>query len=885
MESRLTDRNLIAGVMALQLNCITPTQLIAGMQAWVFEKELPLEDLLLRQQSISAETCDFIKSIVSKYIELYGGSAAQSLASLSSVDDMVESVKDLVDPDLQASISQLVKTRMATPGTPSREASSPVPSSDATAGMPWAKLPTILIESPLDNQQPDELPARELEAGESRSGVPQSGEAASKPVKSGKPRFRILKLHAKGGLGQVSLAEDCEFQREVALKELQPRFRGDPNSRARFLLEGKVTGCLEHPGIVPVYSLGATEAGSPFYVMRFIRGDSLKEAIDRLHNANSHALSLDERRLTLNKLLRRLIDVCNAIEYSHSRGVLHRDLKPGNIMLGKYGETLVVDWGIAKTIGKKGNQEQAEEPTVTPLSGEGSSATQDGSVIGTLAFMSPEQARGEIDALGPTSDVFCLGATLYSILTGQAPYERIARNELVEAVRKCRYAPPRDLAPQAPALEAICLKAMSPVQANRYQSALELAEDLELFLNDEPVAVYREPLRQRAFRWIRRHQTLATTTASVLAATLVAMLIIGVLVTRQNTILTTKNNEISKQRDRLDKNLSLLTELSVRLLLEAENGLANIPEADNFRTRLMEKSFAAHKTLAEDNPDDFRIAEMLPKSARYSANQLARVSQRPLADQRMQFSIDAQLKYIPLAPEPKKARMLLAETYRDHGTILTALGKLQAATTAFDKAIETLAPLREADPENSSYRKIAAHTDYGRISLENDRGDIAAAEAIARRCVEEYLSYCETPKGTFVDRAYAALAMSAQGLALDDLKRHEEARVVFTTGIAKTRQWVTLDQRDPNVMYAYARLLHWNADGAAKGGTVSEEESQQIDEAIALYEERCKNNPLSISFRVILAGAWRTRGKVHRVRSEFPPRLWPSKIPRRFSAP
>lgn len=877
MESRLTDRNLIAGVMALQLNCITPTQLIAGMQAWVFEKELPLEDLLLRQQSISAETCDFIKSIVSKYIELYGGSAAQSLASLSSVDDMVESVKDLVDPDLQASISQLVKTRMATPGTPWREASSPVPSSDATAGMPWAKLPTILIESPLDNQQPEELPARELEARESRSGVPQSGEAASKPAKSGKPRFRILKLHAKGGLGQVSLAEDCEFQREVALKELQPRFRGDPNSRARFLLEGKVTGCLEHPGIVPVYSLNATEAGSPFYVMRFIRGDSLKEAIDRLHNANSHALSPDERRLILNKLLRRLIDVCNAIEYSHSRGVLHRDLKPGNIMLGKYGETLVVDWGIAKTIGKKGNHEQAEEPTVTPLSGEGSSATQDGSVIGTLAFMSPEQARGEIDVLGPTSDVFCLGATLYSILTGQAPYERIPRNELVEAVRQCRYAPPRELAPQAPpALEAICLKAMSPAQANRYQSALELAEDLELFLNDEPVAVYREPLRQRAFRWIRRHQTLATTTAGVLTATLVAMLVIGVLITRQNTILTAKNNEIlqknqqiSAQRDRAEKDRIMLTDLSVGLLNEAEVTLAKVPDTDAYRAKLMTQSFEALALLEDAHPNDQRIAELYAKSARYSANQFMRINQREAAIKRMQQSLDLQLRNFPRATDPSMARMLVCETYRDLGNFKRAVGQLRAAALDYDEADQWISTLILANPTDLSPRKCAANVQFGRIGLWIELDDNVRAEDFARRSVAEFLTFCQPPAGVYTDRSVAALAMAWHGWLLDELGRPAEAREVYAKSITSVKAWMKLDKSHAAIAYPYARLLHWNADGSAQSGTVTDEQLQQLAEALEHYEQLSNDSPSSVGFKGNLASAWKTRGKIHRLKSEF----------------
>ena len=138
----------------------------------------------------------------------------------------------------------------------------------------------------------------------------------------------------------------------MALKQILDRHADDPTSRARFLLEAEITGGLEHPGIVPVYGLGTYGDGRPYYAMRFIRGDSLKEAIERFHADAAPRRDPGRRSLELRKLLRRFIDVCNAIDYAHSRGVLHRDIKPGNIMLGQYGETLVVDWGLAKADGR-----------------------------------------------------------------------------------------------------------------------------------------------------------------------------------------------------------------------------------------------------------------------------------------------------------------------------------------------------------------------------------------------------------------------------------------------------------------------------------------------------------------------------------------------------
>ena len=186
--------------------------------------------------------------------------------------------------------------------------------------------------------------------------------AARSKTAAGPSRFVILRRHASGGLGEVFVAYDKELHREVALKEIRPDRAGDGVSQARFVFEAEITGSLEHPGIVPVYGMGEFGDGRPFYAMRFIQGDSLKAAIARFHADDGPDRDPGERALACRGLLRRFVDVCNAIAYAHSRGVLHRDLKPANIMLGKYGETLVVDWGLAKAIGRpeRGEGEAAE---------------------------------------------------------------------------------------------------------------------------------------------------------------------------------------------------------------------------------------------------------------------------------------------------------------------------------------------------------------------------------------------------------------------------------------------------------------------------------------------------------------------------------------------
>lgn len=360
-------------------------------------------------------------------------------------------------------------------------------------------------------------------------------------------RFQVLRPHAEGGLGRVLLARDAELPREVALKEIKPKHAKSASNRARFVLEAQVTGGLEHPGIVPVYGLGHYEDGRPYYAMRFIRGQSLKEAIAEFHAPHGPGAKPHTRALALRELLERFLMVCNAIDYAHSRGVLHRDLKPANVMLGSFGETLVVDWGLAKTVGQRDmaapNHEQSTLETALVPTTDSGTETRLGTVIGTPAYMSPEQARGDLDQLGPASDIYSLGGTLYHLLAGRPPYDGRDINSVLQQVRIGALKPPRLWRKEIPpALEAVCLKAMAQQPEERYATARDLANEIRRWMADEPVTAYREPWTVRAGRWARRHRVaVAVASALVLSATF-GLLLTTLLVSRQQSL-----TEIARQ--------------------------------------------------------------------------------------------------------------------------------------------------------------------------------------------------------------------------------------------------------------------------------------------------------------------------------------------------
>ena len=308
----------------------------------------------------------------------------------------------------------------------------------------------------------------------------------------------------------------------MALKRIQPRFADEPDSRTRFEREAEITGRLEHPGVVPLYGRGCDADGRPLLRHALHPRTEPAERDRRVLQAGKHQKGPGRPGRGVSAgCCSRSWRSCNTVAYAHSRGVIHRDLKPDNIMLGPYGETLVVDWGLAKYVGRDEPHRDPAEESVRPTALPDGRGTATGAVVGTPAFMSPEQALGRKD-VGPASDVFSLGATLYQLLTGRPPYQgwRGAGGRGGGEVPAAAPGPPRCAAGAGGGLsKGDGVPARGPLRHGPGPG-----RDVDRWLADEPTSAYREPWRVRAWRWVKRHRTPVAATA---AALLVGALLVG----------------------------------------------------------------------------------------------------------------------------------------------------------------------------------------------------------------------------------------------------------------------------------------------------------------------------------------------------------------------
>jgi serine/threonine-protein kinase len=589
------------------------------------------------------------------------------------------------------------------------------------------------------------------------------------------PRYRIVRPHAQGGLGEVHVAEDTELHRAVALKRIQPQHASRAANVQRFLREAEITARLEHPGIVPVYGLVRDADGQPAYAMRFVAGDTLKQAIARYHQAPDP--------LPFRQLLGHFVAACNAVAYAHSRGVIHRDLKPANILLGQFGETLVVDWGLAKVVGRLDPAKADAEGTLTTAEPTPGDATALGQAVGTPAYMAPEQAAGRWDVVGPAADVYGLGATLYHLLTGQAPFQGTDKFAVLAAVQRGAFPPPRQVKRDVPAaLAAVCQKALALEPEDRYATAQALAADVERWLADQPLAAYREPWSTRLRRWGRRHPAVVSTAAGGVLLTLGFVTVLALLIAGQKRALAEANAREHAAAAHAQQTIEDMTSPAALQFLMRQKELP--PE----QRRFLEQAIAYYRQYAATAVP--AAAERVRQARAYDRMGLLQkiLGLYSEAEEAYGAAVRDWERLAAAQPQLPDYRHQLAQSLNNLGTLLRGLGKRSQAEAEFRRAIALQAQLAADFPAVPEYgQDLAKHYDnLGNLLADLGKGPEAEAQYRRALAIREKLAadFPTVPKC----RQELAQSHTNLGILLASLGKEPEAEAAYSQAIALQEQ-------------------------------------------------------------------------------------------------